>query len=211
MKANLIGTGALLSLALAMILPGCGDRPRPVGLSSNHGSSNDDKQVCAKQLQAVYQAIQAYRRDNKDLPEWLSDLVPQYLPSTNALVCPHIAKLGNPHPYNELGDPRVPLGYIYDFSPALWSGHPMREFKRRQMGLIGGAIPLVRCLYHQPALSVSFDGAFYEGPTTWESTWATVLDPRELSAERLFRRDAQSQMPPGGEPEETAHREGRGN
>ena len=50
--------------------------------------ASQEKQACTRNLKLLYDAIQAYQADHKDLPNWLSDLVPQYLPDTNALICP---------------------------------------------------------------------------------------------------------------------------
>ena len=170
-----------ISAAIWLVSAGCDNRPAP-----KPASIRTDEQVCGEQLKQVYQAIQAYRRDHKELPGWLSGLVPQYLADTNILICPTLARNPKPRPYGGLGDPVIPAAYVYDFSNALWVGQPMREFKRRQMGLVGGGIPLVRCHQHEKALSISFDGALFEGPVTWELSYADVLDPAELSVERLF-------------------------
>ena len=48
----------------------------------------EEKAACIKNLKAIYDAIQAYQADHRDLPNWLSDLVPQYLADANVLVCP---------------------------------------------------------------------------------------------------------------------------
>ncbi len=174
---------ALVTITAALWLAGAGCDNRPAPKPS---PAVTDEQVCSEQLKRVYQAIQAYRHDHKDLPGWLSALVPQYLADTNPLICPTLARNPKPRPYGGLGDPVIPAAYVYDFSRALWVGQPMREFKRRQMGLVGGGIPLVRCHQHEKALSISFDGALFEGPVTWELSYADVLDPAELSVERLF-------------------------
>src|SRR4051794_29625839 len=48
----------------------------------------EEKEACVKNLKAIYEAIQAYQLEHKELPNWLSDLVPQYLSDPNVLVCP---------------------------------------------------------------------------------------------------------------------------
>src|SRR5262245_25483306 len=48
----------------------------------------NEKEDCTKNLKVIYDGIEAYRKDHKDLPNWLSDLVPDYLPDANVLVCP---------------------------------------------------------------------------------------------------------------------------
>ena len=39
-----------------------------------------------KNLKVIYDAIQAFEADHHDLPNWLSDLVPQYLPAPFLIV-----------------------------------------------------------------------------------------------------------------------------
>ncbi len=71
--------------------------------AANASTENDsDRQECIKQLEKVHQAIQAYRRDHKDLPNWLSDLVPKYITDTNLLVCPVTRRTGRTHAYTGL-------------------------------------------------------------------------------------------------------------
>src|SRR5262245_50093675 len=53
-----------------------------------------EKEGCIKNLQTIYTAIEAYRHDHKDLPNWFSDLVPDYLPDVNVLVCPVCRRTG---------------------------------------------------------------------------------------------------------------------
>ena len=57
-------------------------------------SIDEDREACKKNLGVLYKAIKAYRSDKKDLPAWLSDLVPKYVKDPNALVCPTVKKTG---------------------------------------------------------------------------------------------------------------------
>src|ERR1035437_8712565 len=75
-----IGTGAAeepASVASAQTIPAAGAPNRAA----------EEKAACTKNLKAIYDAIQAFEADHRDLPNWLSDLVPQYLPDANVLVC----------------------------------------------------------------------------------------------------------------------------
>ena len=38
--------------------------------------AGEEKEACSRNLKSIYDAIEAYQRDHKDLPNWLSDLVP---------------------------------------------------------------------------------------------------------------------------------------
>src|SRR4051812_46183340 len=53
-----------------------------------------EKDGCTKNLKALYAAIEAYRKDHKDIPNWFSDLVPDYLPDVNVLTCPVARRTG---------------------------------------------------------------------------------------------------------------------
>src|SRR5690242_538293 len=67
-----------------------------------------DTEICTGQLQRIHLAIQAYRRDHKDLPDSLGGLIPKYLADTNALICPVTKRTGRTHPFEHLKDPRLP-------------------------------------------------------------------------------------------------------
>src|SRR6266704_2071025 len=53
-----------------------------------------DQEECTANLKIIFAAIRAYRSDHNDLPNWLSDLVPQYLTNQSALVCPISKRTG---------------------------------------------------------------------------------------------------------------------
>lgn len=149
-----------------------------------------DCAACKKNLEMIGIAIQAYRKENKDIPNWLSDLVPRYLADTNLLICPVTLQTGRLSPYGIL-DPKVHSSYLYEFAPTpipevvkgAWPGPQMtlREWKRQQMGLVGSDVPVVRCLLHDPALNLSFGGKVYESPVLWEEGFTDVVSREALS------------------------------
>lgn len=169
-----------------------------------------DREACEKNLHAIYKAIQTYRTERKDLPAWLSDLVPKYIKDPNLLICPVIKKTGA---VNTLGieDPKMSTAYIYEFADTPvpngihgGSNRTMKEWKKRQMGVVGSKIPMVRCHHHQPnVLNLTFDGRVYEGPGSWEAELREV-NPEDLSPARLFAADtvaslqarSQAEIPP---------------
>src|SRR5437899_12927951 len=75
-------------------------------------------------------------------------------------------------------DPKIHSSYLYEFTPTdipevvkgAWRGPKttMREWKRQQMKLAGKEVRLVRCLLHEPALTLSVGGKGYEGRVDWE-------------------------------------------
>jgi len=158
-------------------------------------TAEEDKETCKNHFAAIYKAIKAYRADKKDLPPYLSDLIPRYLKDPNILVCPTVKRTGNVVNYG-ITDPKISTAYIYEFSEApVPDGHQgafgrtMKEWKRRQMGLIGSRIPMVRCHHHSPVLNLSFDGKITEGKSTWEEELEDI-DPADLTPARLFASDA---------------------
>ena len=124
-------------------------------------------QSCVVNLRRIHAAIKEYEKDRGELPDWLSDLVPEYL-SKEMLLCPH-----NPvHNNRNYPDPKMPCSYIYEFSVARrggpYKGMTTREQKIRQMRLFGGLVPLVRCRMHgQMWLALTVDGRIYRSPIMW--------------------------------------------
>jgi hypothetical protein len=154
-----------------------------------------DKDECVRNLRRVYEAIQAYRLDHKDLPKWLSDLVPDYVASAEALKCPITRRTGKTVD-SWLTDPRIPGIYLFEFSDAeLGKAEDgakirMRDWRRRQMGLIGAGVPMLRCRLHTPVLNLSFGGKIYESQDTWELLFADVVNTLDLMPSRLFGQEA---------------------
>jgi len=155
-------------------------------------NGDEDRETCKKNLTTIFKAMKAYRADRKDLPPYLSDLIPRYIKDPNTLVCPTVKRTGNVVNYG-ITDPKISTAYIFEFSesplPEGQQGgfnHTMKEWKRRQMGLVGSKIPMVRCHHHNPVLNLSFDGKIYESASTWEAELQDEIDPAELTAAKLF-------------------------
>jgi hypothetical protein len=146
--------------------------------------------ACRKNLQKINAAIKAYRKDHQDVPNWLSDLVPNYLADTNLLICPVTKRTGHRSPYGVL-DPKVYSSYLYEFTPTpipqvvkgAWPGPDMtmRDWKRQQMELAGQQVPLVRCLLHDPALNLAIGGKIYESPVFWELNFTNKAELKAFS------------------------------
>ncbi len=187
MRRNHIG---ILAMAAAVLLTGS-LHTRSVAAEASAEDENE-RQVCIKQLEKIHQAIQAYRRDHKDLPEWLSDLVPKYIPDNDQLICPVTKRTKRTHQFQHLRDPKLPTAYLYEFSLLpmgdVWQGGEirMRDYKRRQMGLLGGEVPIVRCHLHDPVLNLAFSGRIYESGLNWEENFADYVDFQQFQMAKLF-------------------------
>ena len=58
----------------------------------------------------------------------------------------------------------------------------------RQMQLLGGAVPIVRCVgLHEKNLNLSFDGEIYTSGLEWEENFDKIVNRDELVAGALFR------------------------
>ena len=57
-------------------------------LKKQDSLAKSDKEECTAHLKLIHQAVEAYQKKNHKLPDWLSDLVPDYIADTNALSCP---------------------------------------------------------------------------------------------------------------------------
>lgn len=163
---------------------------------SNKAGTNDlavaEKTACIRNLEQIYSAIEAYQAEHKDLPDWISDLVPKYISDPAILVCPVCRRTGKTEA-GALADPKLPSSYLFEFCPLpLGREAPMaptrtrRDWKRRQMGLVGSAVPILRCRFHNPVLNVGFDGKIYESPSRWEDLFAKKVPQAQLSAASLF-------------------------
>ncbi len=139
-----------------------------------------ERNIDVQHLQRIYKAIQAYYADHKDLPNWLSDLVPQYLPNAGDLVSPVEMRTGKSVLFGR-EDPRIHTSYIYEFNagPAAEEFNRGRavplsckEWKLMQIGKFGLVTPILRCHLETPVLNVAYSGEIYETGLLWED------DPR---------------------------------
>ncbi len=191
--------GAVIFAIWFLVIGQCAATAAEVkGTQPPAGLAQQEKEACTANLKAIYLAIEAYQADRKDLPEWLSDLVPRYLRDPNLLVCPVCRRTGQVESA-PLADPKLPSSYLFEFCPVrLGQSAPKaanrtrREWKRRQMGLLGSAVPLVRCRHHDPVLNLAFDGRIYESPPFWEWNFTNRISAESLTAARLFAQDSDS-------------------
>jgi len=145
-----------------------------VSAPERRDQSASEEEECIGHLRAIYEAIQAYRKGHQDLPGFLSDLVPAYLPNADSLVCPVHRRTGVDQLY-QLDDPHIYTSYTYEFSARpvptnIWGGSrmTMKAWRQRTMGVLGGGTPIVRCHLHKHVINMSFDGEVYFSDTNWD-------------------------------------------
>ncbi len=124
-------------------------------------------EICRQNLLVISEAIHAYQKEYGDLPEWLSDLHPKYLPDANILICLADTNGGKAgYPLNV--DPKMSVSYGYEFHPEY------RTYKSKQRLVYGDDMPLVRCRHHAnddfQCLNLSLSSKIYESTDVWEST-----------------------------------------
>ncbi|HEY5910869.1 MAG TPA: hypothetical protein VJA21_09735 [Verrucomicrobiae bacterium] len=195
-------------MALAVVIAGGGGvrevRAQEAAQKAAAETARAEKEGCSANLKKIFTAIEAYQAEHHDLPNWLSDLVPQYLQDANTLICPLCRRTGKTEG-PPLADPNISSSYLFEFCPLpLGSTAPnaptrtRREWKRRQMGLVGSKVPIVRCRHHNPVLNLAFDGTVYESPGMWELNFTNRIRAEELTASRLFATEnpSRAEQPP---------------
>ena len=99
-------------------------------------------EICTRNLAAIGKAVEAYKKEHGDFPEWLSELHPKYLPDADLLLCP-ADELGGKPIFTSNADPKMPVSYGYQFHPEY------RAMKSEERFVYGDVIPLARCRHHK--------------------------------------------------------------
>ncbi len=141
------------------------------------------KEMCTENLRRIGKAIEQYKKDHGDVPNWLSDLVPDYLPDASLLLCP--ADETNRTAFYGPDDPKTPCSYLYTFNPETFKGltrlmpvaipeeeriRTWKTIKQLHMKYYGGVVPIVSCAHQEPTLALSYDGEIYEVQRGWKAT-----------------------------------------
>jgi len=129
----------------------------------------DDLKGCAEKLRMVYQALVKYEKDKAAVPDWLTDLVPDYL-SAETLFCPADPR----HHSSYWADPKGPCSYCWELSPSELRSRPpldktMRDYKVLQRRMLGDVVPIVRCFHHGRVLNLAWDGQIYTSAEWFEN------------------------------------------
>jgi hypothetical protein len=176
---SLLGLAALICLGAPLPSRGAEKPFKKATFTTN----STDHASCERQLGRIHEAIQQYRERHQKLPQWLSDLVPDFIHDPKTLVCPFVINTGNVKKWREdyvtipvFGDP-APCSYAYEFCTLPIASVPQltcRDYKQRQMELIGFGVPIVRCFAHRPILNLGFDGSIYPSPGEWEDNFVAT-------------------------------------
>ncbi len=122
-------------------------------------TAEDSKGIekCKGNLRRIQQAVEKYRNATNNDPQWLSELVPEYL-DKKYLLCPADTTNGKPGVLTDgAEDPTLPCSYLYEFRPSQKSNRKMILTHE------GDMLPFVRCEHH--LLNLSVGGKLYRnGP-----------------------------------------------
>lgn len=139
-------------------------------------------ETCTQNLVAIGKAIEAYKKEHKDFPEWLSDLHPKHLANANTLICPADEESGETI-FSMNADPKMPVSYGYQFH------REYREEKSTQREMYGDVMPLVRCRHHRTedfdCLNLSFSSKIYKSFGVWESRLEDLYGSHEAAITAL--------------------------
>ena len=129
--------------------------------------------ICAQNLIAIGKALQTYKKEHANFPEWLSQLHPKHLTNPGALICPADEDQGVPIlPYDT--DPNLPVSYNYDCDPEYY-----QQWLKNERNVYGDANPIVRCPHHANPdsdstllsnlyLNLSFSNTIYLSEADWK-------------------------------------------
>ena len=168
-----------------------------LGTLTLRAETDHAKHGCRRQLSFLFEAIQAHNERYQRYPNWLSDLVPEFLADPKTLICPKAKSLGIRGPESGIilstvySDPKTSYGYercTGILEPDIWKGRPITyaDYKNAQMKRVGSVVPIVRCPNHGVHLNLSHAGVIYESGLYWEATQAVETPRSELEPAHLF-------------------------
>lgn len=148
----------MLSLVISFVF--AEETPKP-------DQNTEHVKSCTENLQEIGKAIQSYRDEHGEFPNWLSDLHAQHLSDKNILICPADNNDGKVL-YSRAVDPNLPVSYNYEF----YSGQ--RKVVKEDRIMYGDVVPIVRCMHHLGkngfSLSLGFDNKVRQLPYQWNSS-----------------------------------------
>lgn len=153
--------------------------------------------ACRLQLNRIHETLQDYQATHGDLPAELSDLHPEFVAEPRLFTCPEVMQTGDFRSWrsglrSDVFEDVLPRSYSYEFclkEYPLWAGlaSTEREYKMRQMRVIGSNVPVVRCLFHH--LNLSLAGEIYPSrgrDGSWEERFTNQVALEKLLPIALF-------------------------
>jgi uncharacterized GH25 family protein len=176
-RRNIIGRAGLAllfaALTLFVLIPHL--RAQDSQAAGEQSLEEQELVIDKQHLRKIYDAIQAYKKKNGDLPSWLSDLFPEFLSDPNVLMSPVELRTGQSQLWG-YPDPKMRTSYTYEFSQATANTRDeqgkeltLKEKKMIQMQEYGPVIPLLRCHLHSRVLNMSYSGDIYQTALFWET------------------------------------------
>lgn len=156
--------------------------------------------ACKQRLSRLHEALSEFQRKNKRLPNWISELYPEFVDDPKTFICPFVQKLGDFQVWRDgvrsevFYDPNLTTSYAYEFSAADYplgdgASTTVQEFKKRQtgqMGLRAGDVPILRCFAHRPVLNLPLSGEIYDSDIDWEENFSEWVNFRDLLPGHIF-------------------------
>ncbi|MCI0746451.1 MAG: hypothetical protein L0Y58_13695 [Verrucomicrobia subdivision 3 bacterium] len=151
---------------------------------------------CQRNLTKIYDALQEYQQKYTTIPNWLSELVPEFISDPQVLVCPYVNQTGDLSRWREgllkePGNDRLTY-YHYEFClekprRGLPEDATLRDYKYWQMVFLRDTVPIVRCLAHNPILNLAWGGGIYEnlGGVYWEDNFTHLYD-HEMHRDKIL-------------------------
>jgi hypothetical protein len=157
----------LVSLWLAVLLCGGGGNAQ---VFNDAPGTPAEKEIDIAQMKQIWKALMTYVAEKGQTPDFLSDLVPEYLPDKAVLVSPAHTRTGMSGD-NGFTDPKLPASYCYEFSSRKFFNSPrsFRDLKNAQMQEFGAVVPILRCFLYPKVVNVGYAGDVYETELYWES------------------------------------------
>jgi 5-hydroxyisourate hydrolase-like protein (transthyretin family) len=145
-----------------------GDAGSSINQAQQDAPMEMTKATDKEHMLAIWKALMDYKKAHGKLPDYLSDLVPEYLPDKSVLMSPV-------QDDNRQGgmDPKFASSYSYEFGAAEFAGQgrTFREVKEVQMKEFGPVTPILRCFAHgDRVMSVAYSGDYFESELYWESS-----------------------------------------
>ena len=132
-------------------------------------SEEEEKAETVTKMRRVWEAIMAFKKEHGQVPDNLSDLVPDFLPDKDTLISPTEKRTGRKGD-NSYVDPNIRSSFCYEFSAREFAGQgrKFREVKEAQMEEFGGVVPILRCFLYDRVLNIGYSGDAYESALFWE-------------------------------------------